>query len=113
MDPKHNISKQSCINYIEKVPFIVIFLHNPYIFVWIQQGCLANRDFALSSNNSVKPKKKKKLSDSQTLFSKNICVRVAFYLYFYLWLGTFLDIWVCVAKQNGERKYLNSICLQV
>ena len=49
----------------------------------------------------VRPKKK--LLDSQALFSKNRCV------FFFFWFGTVLDIWVCMAKQNGggkNRKYL-------
>ena len=41
--------------------------------------------------------KKKMLLDSQTLFSKNRCVRAAFIFTFIFWLGTFLDIWVCLA----------------
>ena len=32
---------------------MVIFLYNPYIFVWIQHNCLANMVFALDSGNSV------------------------------------------------------------
>ena len=32
--------KQKCIDYIEKWPFMVIFLYNPYIFFWLQNGCL-------------------------------------------------------------------------
>ena len=32
---------------------MIIFLYDPYIFVWIQHGCLANMVFALNPNNSV------------------------------------------------------------
>ena len=32
---------------------MVIFLYNPYIFVWIQHFCLANTVFASETNKSV------------------------------------------------------------
>ena len=32
---------------------MVIFLYNLYIFIWIQQGYLANTIFALDPSNSV------------------------------------------------------------
>ena len=53
VDLKSVVSKQKCIAYIEKWPFMVIFLYNLYIFVWIQQGCLAIMGFALNPGNSV------------------------------------------------------------
>ena len=33
MAPKSVVSKQKCIDYIEKLPFMVIFLYNLYIFI--------------------------------------------------------------------------------
>ena len=46
---------------------------------------------------------KKKLLASQTLFSKNRCVQVGFwFLLLFSGLGTFLDIWVCLAEQNSS-----------
>ena len=36
-----------------KMPFMVIFLYNLYMFVWIQHACLANTVFALDPSNSV------------------------------------------------------------
>ena len=33
MEPKNVVAKQKCIAYIEKLPFMVIFLHNLYILV--------------------------------------------------------------------------------
>ena len=36
VDPKSVVSKQKCIDYIEKWPLMVIFLYNLDIFVWIQ-----------------------------------------------------------------------------
>ena len=56
MDPKNIVSKLNklkCIDYIEKWPFMVIFLYNLYIFVWIQYSCLANMDFAWYLSDSV------------------------------------------------------------
>ena len=47
---------------------------------------------------SLRPKKKK-LLDSQTFFKKQL-----FIFSFILRLGTFLDIWVCLANQNGGGK---------
>ena len=32
---KSDVSKQKSIGYIEKWPFMVIFLYNQYFFVWI------------------------------------------------------------------------------
>ena len=52
MAPK-NVSKQTYIDYIEKWPFVIIFLCDLYIFVWIQYGCLPNSVFVLDSSNSV------------------------------------------------------------
>ena len=75
--------KQKCLDYLEKLPFMVIFLYNLYIFVliqhetkmcrlyrkitiyghfsiynlyifvWIQHECLASTVFALDPSNSV------------------------------------------------------------
>ena len=64
MDPKSDISKQNCIDYIEKWqkkcidyiekwPFMVIFLYNLYIFVWIQHEYLVKTVFALDPSRSV------------------------------------------------------------
>ena len=36
--PLSVLSKQKCKDYIEKWPFMVIFLYNLYIFIWIQRG---------------------------------------------------------------------------
>ena len=36
-----------------KRPFMVIFLYNVCIFVWIQQSCLTNTVLALDPSNSV------------------------------------------------------------
>ena len=47
VDPKCVVSKQKCIDNIEKWPFMVIFLYNLYFFFWIQYGCLANMVFTL------------------------------------------------------------------
>ena len=59
-------------------------------------------------------KKKKVIRFSDTFFKKkkDAC-RWLFIFYFIFRLGTFLDIWVYLAKQNGDRKYLKSIYLQV
>ena len=59
-------------------------------------------------------RQKKKLLGSQTPFSKktDACGWLFIFTFIFL-LGTFLDIWVCLAKQNGNRKYLKSIYLQV
>ena len=51
--PKSVVSKEKCIDYIEKWPFMVIFLYNLYIFVWIQHGYLSNTFFALDPGSSV------------------------------------------------------------
>ena len=45
--------KQKCIDYIEKWPFLVIFLYNLYIFVWLQHGCLADIVLVLDPSSSV------------------------------------------------------------
>ena len=47
------IQKKKCIEYVENFPFMAIFLHNLYIFVWIKQDCFANMVFALDLSNSV------------------------------------------------------------
>ena len=49
MDPKSVVSKQKCIDYIERWPFIVIFQYVIDIFVWVQHSCLANMVFTLGS----------------------------------------------------------------
>ena len=36
-----------------KQKFMVIFLYNLYIFVWLQHSCLANTILALDLNNTV------------------------------------------------------------
>ena len=53
VDPRSIISKQKCKDFIAKWPFMIIFLHNLYIFVWIQYGSLANTAFALAHSCSV------------------------------------------------------------
>ena len=53
MDLKSVVSKQKCIDYIEKWPYMVIFLYNLYIFVWIQHSCLDNLVIALDLSISV------------------------------------------------------------
>ena len=46
--------QKKCIEYyIENFPFMAIFLHNLYIFVWIKHDCFANMVFALDLSNSV------------------------------------------------------------
>ena len=45
--------EKKCIAYIAKRPFMVIFLYNLYIFVWIQHGFLDNTVLTLDSSNSV------------------------------------------------------------
>ena len=42
-----------------------------------------------------------------------MCAGSFFIFTLILRLGTFLDIWVCLAKQNGDQKYLKFIYLQV
>ena len=55
MGPK-NVSKPKGIDYVEKLPFMIIFfLYHLYIFVWIQHSCcFANMLFALDHSNSNK-----------------------------------------------------------
>ena len=66
VDPKSVISKQKCIDYIEKIPQTVNFIYNPYIWVkkWpfllynpyilvLIHGCLANMAFALDPSSLV------------------------------------------------------------
>ena len=52
--------------------------------------------------NTVRIRQKKKLLDSQTPFFSKIyvCGQLNIFTLIF-WLGTFLDIWVCLAKQNG------------
>ena len=45
--------KQKCIDYIEKMTILVIFLYILYILVWIQHSCLANTVFASDPSSSV------------------------------------------------------------
>ena len=43
----------------------------------------------------------KKLLDSQALFFFLKLMHVGSFLFLFFWSGTSLDIWVCLAKQNG------------
>ena len=52
VDPKSVVSTE-CIDYIEKLPFMVNFLYNLYIFVWIQHSRLAKTVFTLDTSNIV------------------------------------------------------------
>ena len=57
----------------------------------------------LYKNQNNRLGKKKKLLDSQTLFKKekiDVCGQLFIFTFIYQ-LGTFLDIWICLAKQNG------------
>ena len=53
VDPKCVVYKQKCIDYIEKLRFMVIFLYNLFTFVWIQHSYLAKMVFALDPSNSA------------------------------------------------------------
>ena len=45
----HFLHNQEFTDYIDKRPFMVIFLYYLYVFVWIKHGCLANKVFGLDS----------------------------------------------------------------
>ena len=49
------VAKQKCTDYRKRLIFMVFFfsLYILYIFVWIQNDCLANTVFALNPSKSV------------------------------------------------------------
>ena len=52
--PKVLQPKQKCTDYIEKSPFMVIFLYNLYTFVWIHEGCLAKSSACIQGSLGVR-----------------------------------------------------------
>ena len=57
MDASTVVSKQKCIDYIDKWQICIDYIHvvkyNLYIFVWTQHSCLADRVFPVDPSHSI------------------------------------------------------------